>query len=425
MDSLLQLWPWLAAMVSLMALSGFFSASEAALFYLRPRDKQSMKSGSVGDRAAIDLLEHPDRLLSAILFWNLVINILFFTISSICAIRLESGDGQTAAVVFAIASLLGVIFFSEMMPKNVAVLRPRMLASAFSIPLSWAVRVVDPIMPFLRNVNIVSQRLIWPGFQPESYMDVGDLESVIEHSADNIKMLKQEETVLQNIVQLSNIRVDEWMRPRTQFVTFKPPVSRIDLVKHGLPRSGYLLVAEDDNMEIGKAIRLDNLYHLPDENIEKLAEPVLYLPWCATVAEAFEKMSHKESEVTAIVNEFGDTIGILTVEDILESVFSYSPSRIERVLAMDPIVEVATGLWQVPGMIGLRRLCRSLDVEAPETVNVTLGGAIQEALQRLAVAGDECKIGAFDIKVLQAQGRGQMLIELSLTDDDESEEGTT
>ena len=107
-----------------------------------------------------------------------------------------------------------------------------------------------------------------------------------------------------------------------------------------VPASGYLLVTEPDSQEIEKAIRLDNQYHLPQENLERFAEPVLYLPWCATVANALEKMSHRDREVTVVVNELGDTIGILTIEDILETVFVYSPSRTQRLLDMPPLEEL-------------------------------------------------------------------------------------
>ena len=278
MASLLELLPWIIAMALLMAGSGFFSASEAAMFYLRPRIREKMQSGTAGEKMAFQLTERPERLLSAILFWNLVINIAYFAISSIVAIRLESNESRSASVLFAIVSLLAIIFFSEMLPKNIAVLRPRQLASAFSIPLSFAVRVVDPIMPLLRSVNLISRRLIWPGFEPESYMEVADLEKAIEHTADNADLIKQEQTVMRNIVALSSSRVDEWMRPRTQFVTFQPPVSRLDLVKHGLPDSGYLLVSEPDSLEVSHAIRLDNQYELADEEIERFAEPVQYRP---------------------------------------------------------------------------------------------------------------------------------------------------
>ena len=419
MASLLELLPWLIAMVLLMAGSGFFSASEAALFYLRPRIREKMQSGSAGEKMAFQLTEKPERLLSAILFWNLVINISYFAISSIIAIRLEKTESGSASILFAVMSLLAIIFFSEMLPKNVAVLRPKQLASAFSIPLSFAVRMVDPIMPLLRSVNLISRRLIWPGFEPESYMEVADLEKAIEHTADNADLIKQEQTVMRNIVALSSIRVDEWMRPRTQFVTFRPPVSRQDLVKHGMPDSGYLLVSEPDSIEVSHAIRLDNQYELPDEEIERFAEPVQYMPWCATVAETFERMSQRQREVTVVVNEYGDTIGILTIEDILETVFHDSPSRARRLLDVEPITKIDEATWHVSGMMSLRRLAKQLEVSVPETDSVTLGGVIQDVLQRLCEADDQCEWGPFDLKVIDTDTPSGLLVELKLRPDQE------
>jgi CBS domain containing-hemolysin-like protein len=415
MESILQLLPWLIAMTLLMAFSGFFSASEAALFYLSPRDRRVMASGTRGEKAALQLLEDPDRLLSAVLFWNLLINIAYFAIVSICSLKMEAGDlGQTGATLFVALSLFAIIFFSEMLPKSVGVLTPRRLAKIVCLPLTLAVRIVDPLMPLLRSVNLVSRRLIWPGFQPEPFIEVADLEKAIEHSGSDESMIRQEQAVLQNIVRLSEIRVEEWIRPRGQFQTYQPPVSPQDL--QSLPASGYLLVTEPGGREIEKAIRLDNMYELPEENIERFAEPVLYLPWCATVASALEKMSHRNREVTVVVNEFGETIGILTIEDILETVFVYSPSRTKRLLDMPPLVEIGENKWQVAGIMSLRQLSRRLEIEIPKTSSVTVGGVIQESLQRLAEQDDQCHWGPFHFHVIEAAQRGTMLIEVTLVE---------
>ncbi len=416
MDSLLQLLPWLIAMALLMAFSGFFSASEAALFYLSPRDRREMGSGSSEEKAALLLLEDPDRLLSAVLFWNLLINIAYFAIVSICSLKVEESAnwGQTGAAVFVAISLFAIIFFSEMLPKSVGVLTPRPLAKIVCLPLTLAVRLVDPLMPILRSVNLVSRRLVWPGFKPEPFIEVADLEKAIEHSGNDESVIRQEQAVLQNIVRLSEIRVEEWIRPRGQFQAYQPPVSRQDL--QSLPASGYLLVTEPNGREIEKAIRLDNLYELPAENIERFAESVLYLPWCATVASALEKMSHRNREVTVVVNEYGETIGILTIEDILETVFVYSPSRTKRLLDMPPLVEISDKKWQVAGIMSLRQLSKRLEIEIPKTSSVTVGGVIQESLQRLAEKDDQCDWGPFKFLVVEAAQRGTMLVEVTLID---------
>lgn len=419
MDSFLQLLPWLIAMALLMACSGFFSASEAALFYLAPRDRRAMRSGTQSEQAAVILLLDADRLLSAVLFWNLVINITYFAISSICSIWIEQNTswGQTGAVIFAAVSLLSIIFFSEMLPKSIGVLTPRALARAVSFPLATAVRLVDPLMPLLRWINLISRRLIWPSFKPEPFIEVADLERAIEHSGKNESLIYQEQAVLQNIVQLSDIRIEEWMRPRTQFQAYQPPVGLADL-NGALPASGYLLVTEPDSQEIEKAIRLDNRFHLPEENLERFAEPVLYLPWCATVASTLEKMSHRDREVTVVVNEYGESIGIITIEDILETVFVYSPSRTRRLLDLPPLEEIAPGKWRVAGLISLRQLSRRLSIDIPETSSVTVAGVIQESIQRLAEEGDQCQWGPFQFHVVESMQRGTMLVEVTLLEHD-------
>ena len=424
MSSLLELLPWLAAMFVLIGLSAFFSASEAAFFYLRPGDRQQLENGNVRERAALHLLQDPDRLLSSVLFCNLVVNIIYFALSSIVAMRIDQKPdlGAFAAIGFAIGSLIVIIFFSEMVPKSLAVIRPLSVARLVSVPLTMSTRTIDPVMPLLRGITHVSRRLIWPGFEPEPYMDVADLERAIQISSDDQSIIHQEQTVLNNIVMLSDIRIDEWMRPRTQFKIFRPPVSRADL-NGQIPPSGYLLVTEKDSDEIEKALRLDHITCLNEEAIDSLAQPVLYLPWTATVADALEQMSREQCRVTTVVNEFGETIGILTIEDVLETVLTHEPSRSKRLLDLNPIHKISAGRWAISGMMGLKQLARYFDEhDLPETRSVTVAGVIQEKLQRLAKKGDHCVWGPFDFRVVEAPQADNILVELRYPPDTIQEE---
>ena len=128
MHVLIDMSPWLIAMAVLIACSAFFSGSEAALFYLRWEDRRTLAAGGPSQRAAAALLQDPDRLLSAVLLWNLAINMTYFGISSIVALQIEHEVGRSPAVVFSSISLLVIIFFSEMLPKSMAVLGARRFA---------------------------------------------------------------------------------------------------------------------------------------------------------------------------------------------------------------------------------------------------------------------------------------------------------
>jgi CBS domain containing-hemolysin-like protein len=416
MDLLIDYAGWLVAMGVLIVCSAFFSSSEAALFYLSRPERRKLAAGNHSQRIAAGLLAQPDRLMTAVLFWNLVVNLAYFTLASIISIGLEKEPGPAAAVSFAVGSLLTIIVFSEMLPKSLAVLQPGRLAALVAIPLAATVRLLAPVLPALRLANLLSRRLLCPRFQPEPYLRVGDLERAVELSTSNAALLEQEQRVLQNLVLLSEIRAEELMRPRIQFLSFRPPVSLADL-KGRMPRSGYLLVTEPDSEEVAAAIPLRSLSNIPGEHLEHHAEAVVYVPWCTTVAEVLEVMQRQDRQVAAVVNEFGETIGILTFDDVLDTIFSRSPSRSQRLLQRMPIRQVAPGSWQVTGMTSLWRLVRHFGVDRPVSKSVTVAGVVQEMLERLPRPGDQCRWGPFQLKVLDVPERGQLLVELTLADE--------
>jgi CBS domain containing-hemolysin-like protein len=128
-------------------------------------------------------------------------------------------------------------------------------------------------------------------------------------------------------------------------------------------------------------------------------------------------MRRAEHDVVAVVNEFGDTIGILTFEDILDTVFTHRPSRSGRLWNREPITEIAEGRWHVVGVTSLRRLARYLDMPLPRSKNTTLAGVVQETLQQLPTEGASGRWGPFEFRVIEARDRAHILVELTLVGD--------
>ncbi len=415
---LIECWPWLLAMLVLIGMSAFFSGSEAALFLLRGPDRRTLLQGGPSARAAARLLDDPDRVLSAVLLWNLVINLVYFTIGSSVSLRL-GGQGGSAVVIFALGSLLMLIFCSEMLPKSIAVLNPRRASTLVGLPLATMVRVVDPMLPVLRTINLLSRRLLWPRFEPEAYLDTADLERAIRLSTDDAALLANEEMVLHNVVSLSEIRMDELMRPRLHFQTFRPPVTWEDL-KGKLPPSGYLFLTDEEGDDVVAFVNLQESSQLFEKQLDASAEPVVYVPWCADAPDALELMQAHDCEVAVVVNEMGETIGVATYEDMLTVMFAQHSTRSDRLLKGTAINQVEDGLWHVTGMTSIRRLTRYFKRESlPSGRNVTIAGVVQDQLQRLPEAGDECRWAGFVIRVLETPERGYMTLELTLDPDEE------
>ncbi len=410
-DWFLEFAPWLISMGVLLCASGFFSASEAALFYLTPRDRAAFESGGRSRQIAAALLKNADRLLTAVLFWNLLINISYFTIASILSISLQrSGQGVWAGAATLI-SLLAIILFGEMLPKSVAVLHSRMLASLVAVPLAIAVRAIDPLIPLLRTIQAVSMRVFLPRFKPEPYLQVQDLERAVEMSEDT-ELVHQEELALQNILSLSELSVEEIMQPRMLITTKSPPVSINDL-ESVPPGNGYLFISEPDTEEIAAAVPLALLPEIPDERLDRYAEKVRYMPWSATAAAALEELRASDRRVIVVVNEHGESLGVLTYDDVLDAVFSGSGGKTARLSDRAAIAEIGPKVWQVSGMTRLRRLAKTLGIEYESGKSVTVAGAMQDQLQRVPRRGDECTWCGLRLHVLENPFRGQLTIKVT------------
>ena len=414
MTSLWPHWPWLLAMGGLIACSAFFSGSEAALFSLRWPDRCALSIGSPSQQVADRLLRDPDRLLSSVLFWNLMINVVYFSIASVVGLALKS----SALAEFSRLSLsrsarwCRSLSWEKCYPRAWPSLDPRAFASWVGLPLAATVRIVDPVMPWLRAVNRISRRIVWPSAAQEQSLDVADLERAIELSQPNRALAEQEEVVLRKLIGLSELEVQEWMRPRSHIKAFHPPVSLEDLVGAQLD-SDVLLITEPDSDEIVSAIPLWEIQALPVEHVERMAREVLVVPWCTRVADAFEQMHRNKNTVCVVVNELGESLGILTLLDILDTVFSPHHHRSDRLLRRTAVHESGTGLVagvgnDEPSPVG----DGCFSVQLPPTRNVTMGGVVYELLERAPERDDCLRWGDLAIRVLRTGSPSELLLEV-------------
>ncbi|MCA9234178.1 MAG: DUF21 domain-containing protein [Planctomycetales bacterium] len=404
--------PYFLAMAVLAVASAFFSCAEAALFSLQPDDRRALAKGNAAQRTAIDLLAKPERLLTSVLFWNLMINVVYFALASVVGIQLEQAKRPSEAFATAVLALLTLIVFAEMLPKTLGVQKPRLLSALLSLPLSGTVRATDAVMPALTWVNGLAQRLLLPGFRREPYLELQDIEKAIKLSSGDRHLADNERSALQNIVSLSELQAEELMRPRRQYDCYQPPIHLANL-GGDLTRSGYVLVSEAESDEVAAAIPLKLLPTAPKTHLENYAQPVIYVPWCASGAAVLEELHRQQREVAAIVNEFGETVGIVTLEDLLATIFEDHSSRSARMLAVASIAPAGDGVWEVTGMTSLRRLQRHFNAPLAETHSATVAGVLQESLHRFPEAGDEVLWSGFRFHVLSVDESGTLRVQLT------------
>lgn len=421
MNSVNELWVYLPWLLALLCVSGFFSGSEAAFFSLTPAQRRGLSKATPADRLVTRLLSQSERLLMGILFWNLAINIAYFSVVSKLSLAVSENavDGRGAVVSF--TALLVIIVFGEFLPKSLAVTYPVNTARGLVFPLSVAIRLVSIFLPTVRVVNEASRRLLWPGFQPESYLEHADLSRAVELSTQDAELYEQESQVLRNVIRLSEIRVEEWMRPRTQYRTFRPPVRIEDLGGEKTP-SGYMLITDSLGREIVSAIDVSSSAISQPGDLMRLKQPLVVVPWCATIADAMAKLRVRGLRVAAVVNEFGETIGILTWEEIVDAILQSDTAHSHRELAKAEIHPESDGVWIATGLTKLRRLERVLGCQFATGRSLTIGGVIQERLHRLPELGDCCNFEGVSFEVVDAGLRGEILVRVVLPPTQETSE---
>lgn len=405
--------PEIIAMICLVCFSSFFSASETALFYLSHEDLRKFRLGSSQQRTVASLLSKPDRLLTAILFWNLVINLSYFAVSVVLTQKLVQHDHPALAGVAGLASVLGIIVFGEVIPKSIAVYFHRSLSMLVSWLLSSAVAVLDPVTPLLIRITKLLRRTFWPNLKTEPHLEAEDLERVVEASRLSAAIIQQERQILHNILDLSEIPIEEIMRPRGTYIAFESPISLDDIIGE-VPRSGYLILQEPGKDQITSVVPLLELSSISNESLIKSASDVLFVPWCATAAYTLQRLREEFLDVACVVNEYGETIGVVTTEDIIDTFLHPESSRTQRVLQRDPVLEIAPNRYHVDGLTTLRYLSRRLGMEyEPATEGQhTVGGLLHELLERIPEVGDECHWRDWQIKVFDVSKRGRARVML-------------
>jgi CBS domain containing-hemolysin-like protein len=398
LNALSEVWGWLPMMAVLILLSALFSGSEAALFSLNQRTRHRLARAGLGGRIASRLLQDPERLLSAILFWNLLINMTYFAIAAIVAGKLEADPeiGRSVAVTFTVLSLLVIIFFSEMLPKSVAVMAPLRLAVMLGPPLSLGVKAVRPILPLVAATNLAASRLIWPNFKPEPEIDLADIERAIELGTDDAALLQRERIALRGLVEMAEIRVGELMRTRNKLWICQGPPDR-SVIIDGIPIGGYLLVADQEGTVV-QSIRVRMLRPSQLDNLAGSAEPVIYAPWSALVSQVLDELFDQDLSVAVVVDEFGELLGALSIDDILRRVLA--PSEDENLLGESAITEIDRDHYRVAGSVSVRALAKRLGIDVAGEGFTTVAGYIQRHNERLPRAGDSAPMEQFVLTVL-------------------------
>lgn len=391
--------------------SGFFSSSETAFFYLTHEQIRDFGSGNFRQRMVASLMRNPDRLLSAVLFWNLLINLMYFAASVVVVHRLSNADQNAAAGIFGVVSLALMILLGEVLPKSIAVVFRTTVAPLAAVPLAAAVRVLRPVLPRLDRIATNVRQWLWSDLQHEPVLSAEDLEHAVEASEDEVDVGVAEQHVLRNVLELSEVTAEELMRPRGMYFSISEPVTveALDAVEAG---TDCVIVTDPGGENVMGAISMHSLVGPRPANAEELVSEVVYVPWCASLTTTLRALREKYAEIAIVVSEYDLPVGVITNHDVMDALLLSQPGRTKRLLKRDPVVEVRGGEFEVEGITTLRYLNRrlGLDYDPEVDASLTVAGLMHEVSGELPSENQTCEWKGYLLRVIETDGLGQVKV---------------
>jgi Mg2+/Co2+ transporter CorB len=394
------------ALIFLIFLSAFFSGSETGLMSLnRYRLKHLAKTKHRGAKRANEMLNRPDRLIGLILLGNNFVNILASSIATILALRLvgESGIAPAAGLLTFV-----ILIFGEVAPKTLAILYPERIAFPATLILKPLLNILYPLVWLVNVIANALLRLLGVKMDQAKSQEMSseELRSVVNEASALIP--RRHQTMLTNILDLEKVTVEDIMVPRTDVIGIDLDDEWDDIVKQLInsQHTRLPIYRSDINNIVGLLHVRNTLGILTKQDSTKddltpwIREPY-FVPEGTQLHTQLLHFQHQKRRIGLVVDEYGDILGLVTLEDILEEIvgeFTTDPST--RIKDVHPQPD---GTYLVDGSATIRDLNRVMRWELPTEGPKTLSGLITEYLEAIPEPGTSLKLAGYPIEIVQTK----------------------
>ncbi len=387
---------WLIAVLcSVLAGSALASASETALFSLTEQERRRAGSRVEG------LMRDPRALLVSVLCANLMFNLLFFAFAS----NVEVGEERWKTIARDLAAVVVVLVVGEVIPKTIALRSRVAIARAASVPFGLLVVLMGPLVRVFERAIEFFNRALGEAGHEESGITARDLEKAIDRSVDGGLLEDSEAEILSGILELEDVRVREIMTPRVDMLFLDKNTSeRSGVIAKALARKDPWIVVVDENPDriIGR-IRLRDLLKDPHRELAPILTNARFVPEVASALDALHFMRQAHVAHAVVVDEWGGTAGLVTLENIFEEVVG--DLRVEGEASERTVTQLGDGKFRVIGSLSIREWNEHFGRRVVATEFETVGGLVTALLGRIPRVGDEVKVGGLALAVHSVAGR--------------------
>ncbi len=405
------------ALVILIALSAFFSASETAYTSInKVRLKNLVNDGNKKAEKALKLSENYEKLLTTILVGNNLVNILA---SSICTWMFALFFGDWSVLAATLFMLVVLLTFGEITPKTVAKRNPEKVAMLFASPLSFVMALLTPISMLFRAL---SGSINSENADEQPTLTEEELSVMIDEIEGEGVLEKSESELIKSAIEFDDKQVSEILTPRVDIVAIERSATMEDL-KNVLLSSGFSRIPVYD----GTIDRIIGVIYAKDfysryfegttAKMEDLMRPVKFIPETTTVARTLTEIQKSMVQMIVVVDSYGGTVGIVSLEDILEELVGEIWDESDEV--QYSIVRESDGTYAVLGEANIFDMMEEIGLEfdVGGYEDHTVGGYIQYKLNRIPAKGDRVENDEVKMIVRSVRNRRVKMVQVTLKKD--------
>lgn len=410
--------------IGLLILSnGILAMAEMAIVSARKyRLQQRANMGDNPAKLALQLANSPTRFLSTVQVGITLVGILAGAFAGATLAEQLSASLAHIPVVAAYREAIAVgvvvllitylsLIFGELLPKRLALSRPEQIASRIAKPMHLLSIVAAPVIRILSFSTDFVYRLFRIPATAEEPISEAEVNLLMRHGTQVGIFEPQEQQIVARVFHLDDLRADAIMTPRHEviWIDLNDPAERVCNLIQAHQHSQYPVAIEDLDQVQGVVKVKDLLAQLlcgQDMDIQEVVKPVPFVPENMSALQVLEQFKHYRSHIALVIDEFGGVQGLLTVNDLLETMVGDIPLDEQE---NESAVQREDGSWLVDGnftTVEFKELF-NIDVLPEEELRLfqTLGGFIMTMLQRVPKSGDQLEWSGFRMEVMDMDRR--------------------
>lgn len=418
--------PLIIVLISI-ALSGFFSGMEIAFVSSsKVRAEMDIARGGIINRAINVFYSHRDMFISTLLVGNNIVNVVY----SIAMAKLLTdplkplvgGNDFVELLLITVISTIIILLTGEFLPKAVFRINPNYSLRTFSLPLFMCYCLLYPISRFtqllsawlmrLLGIKVKNERL---GLITVDELDAYLQENIDKHEDEN-KEVEHEVKLFENALDFSDTRLRDCMVPRNEMVAVDITDTTRDQLVSLFSQSGLskIVVYRDEIDQVIGFIQVSELF-VPEVDWKTRIKPVLFAPETLLARKMMQNLLDKKRSMAIVLDEFGGTSGMVTLEDLVEEIFGEIEDEHDRNRLTARQIDDHT--YELSGRMEIEEINERFHLDLPESDDYqTIAGYLLHLQEAIPAVGERIETEPYDFEVVRKTAARIELVRLTVKD---------